>query len=171
MFFDTWSDLARVVIVGSLAYLGLVITVRMSGKRTLSQMNAFDLIVTIALGSILATVLLSSEVSLAEGMLAFGLLIGLQLAISLLSVRVSAVRKLIQSEPSLLLFEGEFLHDALTRERVTRNAVVAALREQGLAAQKDAYAVVLETNGKLAVIPFSNLGAGSTTLDEIRKTP
>ncbi|RMD68975.1 MAG: DUF421 domain-containing protein, partial [Cyanobacteria bacterium J149] len=49
MFFETWSGLGRVLIVGVLAYAGLIVLLRFSGKRTLSKMNAFDLIVTVAL--------------------------------------------------------------------------------------------------------------------------
>ena len=75
MLFDGWLSLLRTAVVGILAYAALVHFLRVSGKRTLSKMNAFDLIVTVALGSTLATVLLSSSVSLATGALAFALLI------------------------------------------------------------------------------------------------
>lgn len=67
MFFDGWTGLLRVLVVGTLAYAALVLLLRVSGKRTLSKMNAFDLVVTVALGSTLATVLLSRDVALAEG--------------------------------------------------------------------------------------------------------
>ena len=75
MLFDSWFGLARVVLVGAAAYVALVFLLRMSGKRTLSKMNAFDLVVTVALGSTLATVTLNRSVPLAEGVVAFGLLI------------------------------------------------------------------------------------------------
>ena len=67
MFFDGWAGLLRVLVVGALAYAALVLLLRVSGKRTLSKMNAFDLVVTVALGSTLATVLPSRDVALAEG--------------------------------------------------------------------------------------------------------
>ena len=82
MFFDSWLGLLRVGVVGSLAYLALVLLLRVSGKRTLSKMNAFDFVVTVALGSTLATVLLSKDVALAEGVVAFTLLIGAQYLIT-----------------------------------------------------------------------------------------
>jgi uncharacterized membrane protein YcaP (DUF421 family) len=110
MFFNDWTGLLRVVIVGILAYLALVFLLRISGKRTLSKMNAFDLIVTVALGSTLATVLLSRNTALAEGIAAFALLIGLQYIITWLSVRSQRVAKLVKAEPSLLFSGGHFLH-------------------------------------------------------------
>jgi uncharacterized membrane protein YcaP (DUF421 family) len=75
MFFDSWSGIGRTVVVGVLAYLGLVVLLRSSGKRTLSKMNAFDFVVTVALGSTLATSLLSREVALVEAMVAFAVLV------------------------------------------------------------------------------------------------
>ena len=71
MFFDTWSGLLRIIVVGTLAYAALVVLLRVWGKRTLSRMNAFDFVVTVALGSTLATVLLSRNVALLEGVLTF----------------------------------------------------------------------------------------------------
>ena len=120
VFFGGWQSLARTLVVGVLAYTVLVVFLRMSGNRTLSKMNAFDLIVTVALGSTLATVLLSEDVALAEGALALGLLIFLQFLITWLSVRVSWVKRLVTGEPRLLLYEGELLLDALRKARVTR---------------------------------------------------
>lgn len=78
MFWDGWYDLARVAVVGRAGYLALIALLRISGKRTLAKLNAFDFVVTVALGSTLATVLLTSTVSLAEGVTALGLLVGLQ---------------------------------------------------------------------------------------------
>ncbi|MDN5761942.1 MAG: hypothetical protein L0H41_06465 [Microlunatus sp.] len=78
MIYDGWFGLVRVIVVGTCAYLALVLLLRVSGKRTLAKLNAFDFIVTVALGSTLATVLLSSSVALVEGILALALLVGLQ---------------------------------------------------------------------------------------------
>ncbi|GEP06479.1 DUF421 domain-containing protein [Methylobacterium oxalidis] len=152
MIFDSWTGLARVLIVGPLAYLSLVVLLRVSGKRTLTKLNAFDLVVTVALGSTLATTLLSKSVALAEGVLAFALLVVLQFAITWLSVRFPTVGHLVKSEPSLLLHRGRFLDKALREQRVTREEVLAALRSQGAYDVAAVSAVVLETDGSLSVM-------------------
>ena len=152
MFFDDLTGLLRVPIVGALAYLALLATLRVSGKRTLSQMNAFDLVVTVALGSTLATVLLSNDVALAEGVVALLLLIGLQYVIAWFSVRSQLVAGFVKAEPTLMLYRGEIIEEAMRRERVTLSEVQAAVRGQGLASPQDVFAVVLETNGNLSVI-------------------
>jgi uncharacterized membrane protein YcaP (DUF421 family) len=169
MFFDSWAGLARTAIVGVVAYAALVVLLRVSGKRTLSKMNAFDLIVTVALGSTLATILLSRDVALAEGILALAVLIGLQYLIAALSVRSPAVSRLVKSEPRLLLYQGRFLHRAMRDERVVEAEVLAAIRQQGIAALPAVEAVVLETDGSMTVVPRAD---GSTdALDRLSHYP
>ncbi len=156
MFFDNWSDIGRTVLVGVLAYTALVVMLRISGKRTLSKMNAFDLIVTVALGSTLATILLSKEVALAEGIVAFATLILLQFVVAWLSVRSSSVRTIVKSTPQLLFYRGVFLDQALQSERVTREEVYAAMRAQGVADVTTVEAVVLETDGSFTTLKRSD---------------
>ncbi|WP_378948828.1 DUF421 domain-containing protein [Paracoccus sp. R86501] len=152
IFYDTWFGLWRVLAVGTFGYLGLVIMLRVSGKRTLSKMNAFDLVVTVALGSILATVLLSDNVPLAEGMLALALLIGLQFVITSISVRSQRFRDLIKSEPTLLVHRGQYLEDSMRRQRITPEEIQAALRQAGHDDEASVQSVVLETDGSLSVV-------------------
>ncbi|MFC7475480.1 DUF421 domain-containing protein [Dankookia sp. GCM10030260] len=155
MFFESWSSLLRVVVVGTLAYVALVLMLRISGKRTLAKLNAFDLVVTVALGSTLATVLLNRSVPLAEGVVGFMLLAGLQWLVAFGSVRSARFGALVKSEPTLLLHRGHFLDSTMRGQRVTREEVVSALRASGVARPEDAAAVVLETDGSLSVVPGS----------------
>ena len=152
MMFDSWASTGRVIVVGVLAYAALVMMLRISGKRTLSKINAFDLVVTVALGSTLATVLLNRSVPLAEGVLALALLISLQYVITWLSVRSPRFRKLIKSEPTLVVHQGQNLDAALNDQRVTRDEIEAALRQQGRGDLSQVNSVVLETDGSLSVV-------------------
>ena len=169
MLFDSWARLGRVLLVGTLAYVALVLLLRISGKRTLSKLNAFDLVVTVALGSTLATVLLSKSVALAEGALALALLISLQYAIAWLSVRSPRLEGMIKAEPTLLLHRGRFLEQAMRAERITREEILAALRASGAAEPQAIAAVVLETDGSLSVIAQADTSAGIGTLDTVRR--
>jgi uncharacterized membrane protein YcaP (DUF421 family) len=166
MFFDSWQDVARTIIVGVLSYAALVFLLRVSGKRTLSKMNAFDLVVTVALGSTLATIILSKDIALMEGIAAFATLILLQYIVAWLSVRSSSVRKLVKSEPRLLFYQGEFVQKALWEERVTREEVYAAIRSQGIPLLENAEAVILETDGTFSVLQSSP--QTPTTLEHVK---
>lgn len=152
VFFDSWATLLRTLVVAVLAYATLILFLRISGKRTLSKMNAFDLIVTVALGSTLATVLLSKDVALAEGALAFALLIGLQYVVTWSSVRVRWVRRWVTGEPRLLYYNGRLLDQALLTARVTVDEIEAAVRAAGMTTLAEAESVVLETDGSFSVI-------------------
>lgn len=162
MFFDGWESLLRPLVVGMLAYVTLVVFLRVSGKRTLSKMNAFDLIVTVALGSTLATILLAEDVALAKGASAFALLIGLQFAVTWSSVRVRWVRRLATGEPRMLLYCGEVLPAALRKARVAEDELRAAVRSAGVESLKEVHAVVLETNGSFSVVRPGEGGSDSS---------
>jgi uncharacterized membrane protein YcaP (DUF421 family) len=155
VFFDDWFGLLRVLVVGTLAYIGLVAFLRVSGKRTLSKMNAFDFVVTVAMGSTLATAMLSKGVVLLEALLAFALLIGLQWLVAWVAVRSDRFKSLIKSQPTLLFHDRQLLHDALNRERVVEGEVLAAARSAGRDDLDGVAAVVLETDGTLSVVSRS----------------
>jgi uncharacterized membrane protein YcaP (DUF421 family) len=169
MFFDSWSELGRVLVVGVLAYGALILTLRISGNRTLSKMNAFDFVVTVALGSTLATILLSTQVALAEGLLALALLVGLQYLVTWASVRSPAISRLVKSEPRLLLHNGQLLPGQMRAARVVEAEIRAAVREQGIGRLEDVRAVVLETDGSFSVI--SGGGDGPATALAGVRTP
>jgi uncharacterized membrane protein YcaP (DUF421 family) len=167
VFFDHWSVLLRTATIGVSAYGCLIALLRLSGKRTLAKMNAFDLVVTVSMGSMLASLLVSKDVALAQGVLAFGVLIGLQYAVSWSSVRAPWVRRLVTGEPTLLLHRGAFLPDALRRSRVTESEVRAAVRSAGCASMADAHAVVLETDGSFSVVRTGG-AHGTSSLADVR---
>ena len=152
MFFDDWAGLGRAAGTGVTAYIGLIVLLRLTGKRTLSKMNAFDLVVTVALGSILATALLSKDVPLLEGLTGFAVLAVLQLIVTWLSVRSAAVRRLVRAEPALLYYRGEFRRPTLRAERVTESEVYQAVRANGYGDLGRVEAVVLESDGSLSVV-------------------
>ena len=167
---DDWTGLGRVLLSGPIAYLLLVLLLRASGKRTLTKLNVFDFVVTIALGSTLVSMILTKSVGLVQGVAAFAVLIGLQHAITWLAVRWPAFERVIKAEPTLLLRDGVFLDRALKAQRVTRVTraeVEAALRAQGKSGPAGIAAVVLETDGTLTVIGDGWAGAG--TLDFHRR--
>lgn len=168
VFFNGWGVLLRTAVIGVLAYVSLVILLRISGRRTLSKMNAFDLIVTVALGSTLATVLLNRNVALAEGTLAFALLIGLQYVVTWSSVRASWVKRLVTGEPAMLLYQGRFLPSAMKAARVTEDEVRSAVRASGLTRIDEVAAVVLETDGSFSIVQQGPEVAGKSSLDGVK---
>lgn len=168
MFFGGWPSLGRTFVLGILAYLTLIVILRATGKRTLSKMNAFDLVITVAFGSALSSILLTKSVTLADGVLALAMLAGLQYSVTWLSVRSEKIQKLVKDTPRMLFYKGNFLDDALKKERVTREEIMAAARRGGISDLGEVDAVILETDGSFSVL--KNTGAGGrSTLDHVKK--
>lgn len=115
-------------------------------------MNVFDFVVTIALGSILATVMLNKDLALADEVLAFFLLIFFQFIITYLSVRYKQISKLVKSTPALMAYKGELLKQAMIKERVNEDEIHAVIRKHGLSTLAEIDAIVLESDGNLSVI-------------------
>lgn len=151
IFFDNWAGIGRILVTGVLAYAALIVMLRTSGKRTLSKFNAFDFIVTICLGSMLSSIIITKSVPLIEGIVALALLIALQYGITWLSVRWKPVENLIKSEPRLLVHRGVYQDTAMRRERVTIEEITAALHQNGKTDLSADTSVVLETDGSLNV--------------------
>lgn len=152
IFFDGWEGPARILTIAPLAYATLVLFLRVSGKRTLTKLNAFDLVITVALGSTLSTQILSKDTPLVDGVLAVAALIALQWGVTFASVRSAHFRKLVRSSPTILLKDGQCLTGAMQRERITEGEIVQAVRAEGADTLGEALVVYLQSDGSLTAI-------------------
>ena len=150
--FNDISFLIHTLKAASLGYICIIVLLRISGKRTLSKWNSFDFVITITLGSILASATLLKNVSIVQGSFALLLLIFYQYLISQLISHFPMLRNIVKASPALLFFEGEFKSAAMKRERVTEDEVLAAIRQKGISCLAEVGAVVLETDGSFSVM-------------------
>ena len=168
-FFDGWSSLLYTAAAGLAAYSFVVLLLRTSGKRTLAKLNAFDLVVTVALGSTLASVMTSNTLPLANGLLALALLVVLQFAVAWLSLRSRWFERLVKSEPVLLFYDGRYLDGAIRSARLTPGEILAVARSSGQADMDEVKAVVLETDGSLSVVGKLDTLPGKPTLAGVKR--
>lgn len=152
MLFDGWSSIGRVVLAGVCAYAVLVALLRVSGKRTLAKLNAFDLVITVALGSTLSAVLTSRQLSLAAGVTALGTLVALQWIVAWTAIRWRGFDRMVKSSPRVLFHAGGFERDAMRDERVTEDEIRSAVRQASVQGLEEVESVVLESSGDLSVI-------------------
>jgi uncharacterized membrane protein YcaP (DUF421 family) len=163
LFFKDWDSIGRVAIGAVLSFITLFVFVRISGKRTLANLNAFDFVVTVALGSTLSFTILA-EVSLAEGATALIMIIIMQYALAWTAKISERFGKVINSHPTLLFYDGKFIQTGLTREVVTEEEVYSQARKYGIESMDSVRAVVMELNGEITVIKKS-FSTGVTSLD------
>jgi uncharacterized membrane protein YcaP (DUF421 family) len=150
-FFDGWYFIGRTATLSVLGFASLFTMLRISGKRTLSELTVFDFVFVVSLGSVFAATIIEKDVTLLEGIMAQGILIGIQVVLAKLAVYSKKAERIINGEPTRLFTDGRYLHNAMRRERVTEEEVRAAIREQGVTRVEDVDAVVLENDGSLTV--------------------
>jgi uncharacterized membrane protein YcaP (DUF421 family) len=167
MFIENWSEIYRIFISALIAYFVLIIILRISGKRTLSKWNIFDFIVTIALGSLLADVIVSKNNKIAEGLFAAAILIVFQFLITFLSTRFDWIKNLVKAKPTLLYYQNEFLDKAIKSQRVTKSEILAAMRSSSIGAVENVEAVVLEADGGFSVIEKSESEGKDSALEDV----
>jgi uncharacterized membrane protein YcaP (DUF421 family) len=155
VFFNSWNDLGRVLVLGVMGYIALVLLLRISGNRTLSKLNAFDFVITIALGSSFGALILNKNVALADGIMAFTVLIGMQHVITWLTIRSNTLKRVIRNEPSLVYYNGEYIKNSMKRSRVVEDEIEQSVRNQGYANLEHVGAVILETDGSFSIISQS----------------
>jgi uncharacterized membrane protein YcaP (DUF421 family) len=158
MWFDSWSEIGRTLVSAAAIYFALVLILRVSGKRTLSKWNAFDFVVTVALGSVLATGVLSQNVEVAEAVVGIAGLVVAQFLVTWVSVRVAPFRELVKGEPVLLVLDGEYQREAMRSTRVPEEEILASLRANGIAHLNQVAALVLETNGTFSLLRETSEG-------------
>lgn len=166
-FFGGWDPIGRILVVGTLTYVALVVILRISGSRSLASMNAFDFIVSVAIGAVFGRTLTAKGVALAEAVTALALLVALQYTVAWLQTRWTFFMGIITNPPALLYYRGEFLREAMRRQRVTEAEVQGAARKKQLGSMEDVEAVVLESSGEFSVI--ESLGDGSALGETIEK--
>ncbi|HKO10741.1 MAG TPA: YetF domain-containing protein [Acidobacteriaceae bacterium] len=173
LFADGWDPIIRIVVIGSLSYFAVVALLRYFGKRALTKMNAFDLVVTVAVGSAFASAVTSKNVSLADGVAAFVVLLVLQRSFAALSIHIGWFGRYLKAQPLLIIYRGVILWDAARKEQLGDLEILGGLRSKGIAAVEDVLAMVLEPDGSFSVIPMSAAQGTKlpTALQDVRGVP
>lgn len=155
-FLPEWSVLLQLLITTPIVYFVVIAYVRIIGVRSTSQMNSFDWIVTVGMGAITASTIILDGVTIVEGMVSIGLLLIMQMCLTVGVRKFNWLQTLLKATPQLLWYDGEYLEDNMKKARVIKAEIFAAIRGAGYKTMEDVYAVVLETNSSLSVIPNKN---------------
>ncbi|MCP9237449.1 DUF421 domain-containing protein [Lewinella sp. JB7] len=148
----SWPLLLETVASVFFIFTAIVILVRISGLRTFAKMSSFDFASTIAIGSILASVVMSSETSLVKGVVALGTIMLFQQIFAGLKIRWDTFQQISENSPTLLMDGTTFLQDNMKKTGVSRSDIIAKLREANVIRLAQVKAVVLETTGDISVL-------------------
>lgn len=145
------TTLLAIILTASGIYIALVLLTRLSGKRSFSKMSSFDFAITVAIGSILASTILSKSVALQDGIIGLLILYIIQISVAY-GRRWETIRKLTDNKPTLLMKNGEILENNLKKCKVTISDLKAKLREANVIQISEVKAVVFESTGDISVL-------------------
>lgn len=146
------SALVAVVLSTVGLYAVLIALIRVVGLRSFSKMSSFDFAMTVAVGSVLASTIITPSPPLLQASVALASLFGVQAVIAALRKHTSWAEHVVDNEPLVLMAGDRMLRDNMRRARVTENDVWAKLREANVLDPQEVRAVVLETTGDISVL-------------------
>lgn len=134
-------------------YIVLVLLMRIVGKRQLGELELSELVVTILISELAAEPILDPHVPLYRAFAPIAALMGMEYLMSVLSLKSVRFRMLVAGKPALLVVNGRIDQSQMRKNRITPEELVEALRNDGLLDLNDVQYAVLETNGRLNIIP------------------
>jgi uncharacterized membrane protein YcaP (DUF421 family) len=137
----------------ALVYVGMLLLLRLAGKRTLGQMTPFDLLTLLLLSNAVQNAMIGPDNSLTGGLLAAAILLLLGRAVA-----SSSLRQSLEGSPTILIRDGQILPEALRREGIQLEELEAALREHGVSTPEQVASAVLEIDGTISVVPMEGHG-------------
>ncbi|MGP4713775.1 DUF421 domain-containing protein [Psychrobacter sp. DM8] len=152
LMFDDLEKLGRILLTTVMVYVLIVTTTKVSGKRSTSQLNNFDWIVTVMIGSIGASTILLESIPFVEGGSSIILLYVLQYLVTKYASISPPFSQFILSDPRIVFYQGQFLPEALRAERLTQQEVECAMRSEGANDFDEIEAVVFESDAKLTIL-------------------
>lgn len=139
----------------AILYLLVVLIVRIMGKHQIGQLQPYELVITILISELAAVPMQDTDIPLINGIIPILTLLFIQISLSFLSLKSETARRIICGGPSVLIENGQIMEKELTRLRYSLNDLLEQLRLKNMPNISDVEYAILETSGKLSVIPKS----------------
>ena len=148
-------DIGEIAVRSVVSIAVLFILAKLMGSKQISQLNFFDYVVGISIGSIAAEMSADTELPFHFPLIAMGVYAAIAVVISVSTNKSIKVRRFMNGTPSILIDRGRILRENLKRERIDINELLCQCRGQGYFNISDIDFAILETNGKLSILPQS----------------
>ena len=135
-------------------YLVLIMVIRLMGKRQVGQMEPAEFVVTMLVANLAAIPMQDGAIPLYSGLVPIVTVLGVELVLSVLSLRSMKLRKLLCGKPVILIENGQLLQENLRKTRITLDELSGHLREKDVLDIRSVQFAILETNGNLSVFPY-----------------
>jgi uncharacterized membrane protein YcaP (DUF421 family) len=150
---DLGSSLPDIALRTGIMYLFLLVALRLGGKREVGQLSIFDLIVLVVIADAIQNAMIGDNTSIWGGIVAAIVLISLDRVLQFVTARSKPIRRVLVGEPRLIVRDGELLRRAMREEAISMDDLKAAMRAEGIAQLRDVRMAVLETDGRISIVP------------------
>ncbi|WP_179375639.1 DUF421 domain-containing protein [Winogradskyella wichelsiae] len=148
--FSTDESLSTIITVIGI-YITLIMVTRLNGKRSFSKISRFDIAMTVSIGSVLATVIVSKSMTLQYAILGLVIIYSLQMLV--VAIRHwKPIQSLVDNKPTFLMKNGQLLRDNLKKCKVTESDVKAKLREANVIRLSEVKAIIFESTGDISIL-------------------
>jgi uncharacterized membrane protein YcaP (DUF421 family) len=144
-----------IVLRAVVLYVFIVFVMRVIGRRELSSMTPFDLVLLIILGDAIQQGLTQDDYSVTGAILAVATIATLQVFTSYLSYRSKKARTVLEGDPIVLVDHGQIVQGNLKRERMTEDEVAEEMRQQQIPSLDEVEWAIIEANGSISFIKKS----------------
>lgn len=173
MKWETWFSMDWQQVLGiSLSvigfYIGLMLFTRLMGLRSFSKLSSHDFAMTVAIGSILASTVISDTPALLQGLFAVAVLFLMQGIISVVRRKVKPLKALIDNQAIILMAHGEYFWDNLKEANLSTSDVQEVLRKNGIKSKAEVFVVIMETTGDMSVIKNNDVTPDWSLFNDVR---
>ncbi|WP_336780261.1 DUF421 domain-containing protein [Paenibacillus illinoisensis] len=156
----SFSDIGAHIFRTILMYFIVYGAIRVMGKREIGKLSMFDLVVSIMLAEIAAFVIEDTDKPLSHGIVPMVTVLVVQIGMAFLSLKSRRLRLMIDGKPTVLISKGTLHRDEMRKQRYNLDDLLLQLREQNIDSIGEVEFAILETTGKLTVIPMNNSSSG-----------
>jgi uncharacterized membrane protein YcaP (DUF421 family) len=150
------TEPVEIALRAALVYVGVLVGLRLAGKRELGQMTVFDLVVVLLIANAVQNAMTGPDFSVQGGLIAAAVLLILNRGLALIRLHSDVWGRLLEGMPTVLVQDGQFLEARLRKEGLERSQIEMAMREHGVERVQDVRLAVLETDGSISIVPASS---------------
>ena len=151
--------LLNIALRTTVVYLAVLVGLRLTGKRQLGQLSAFDFVLLLIIANAVQNAMVGPDTSLIGGLVAAAVLLFWHAVIDRVRRASRTAARFLGGSAILLIYRGKILHDHLKREGITSDELLQTLREHGVASIDDVRMAALEPDGAVSVIREDDVGA------------
>ena len=157
MWLNNISDILGIALRTLIIYMFVFLGIRLLGKRDVGQMTPLDLVLLLLIANAVQNAMTGPDTTVVGGLAAAATLLVINALVTRLLWRHKKIRRLVEGTPTLLIRHGKLLTQNLTKENLSIDDLLQALREHGVATMEDVSLAVLEIDGSISVLKNDDL--------------